>query len=44
MRMRDRLIHHYESMDPGEIWQAAIQDIPTLIEFLERVRAGEGES
>jgi len=45
MRMRDRLIHHYESMDPGEIWQAAIQDIPSLLLFLERIRAeGEGTS
>lgn len=34
MRMRDKLIHHYESMEPGEIWQAAQEDIPHLLEFL----------
>lgn len=43
MRMRDKLIHHYESMDPGEIWQAARKDIPALLDFLERVQ-GEQES
>ena len=37
MRMRDRLIHHYESMDPGEVWQAAKEDIPVLLAFLDRV-------
>jgi len=38
MRMRDRLIHHYESMDPEEIWQAVREDIPALLGFLERVQ------
>jgi uncharacterized protein with HEPN domain len=42
MRMRDKLIHHYESMDAGEIWQAAREDIPALLNFLKRVQA-EGE-
>jgi uncharacterized protein with HEPN domain len=37
MRMRDKLIHHYETMDPGEIWQAVQLDIPRLVEFLRRV-------
>jgi uncharacterized protein with HEPN domain len=40
MRMRDKLIHHYESMDPGEIWQAAREDIPALLAFLDRVLPG----
>jgi uncharacterized protein with HEPN domain len=41
MRMRDKLIHHYESMDPGEIWQAAREDIPALLGFLERAQREE---
>jgi uncharacterized protein with HEPN domain len=36
MRMRDKLIHHYESMDPGEVWQASTVDIPALLAFLDR--------
>jgi uncharacterized protein with HEPN domain len=42
MRMRDKLIHHYESMDPGEIWQAAQGDIPFLLSSLERALAEDG--
>ena len=38
MRMRDKLIHHYEGIDPGEIWQAAREDIPALLGFLERAQ------
>ncbi|HEY0514004.1 MAG TPA: DUF86 domain-containing protein [Thermoanaerobaculia bacterium] len=41
-RMRDKLTHHYESMEPEEIWQAAREDIPALLDFLERVQ-GEME-
>lgn len=41
MRMRDRLIHHYESMEPEEVWQAAVEDIPALLEFLEKVGGAE---
>jgi uncharacterized protein with HEPN domain len=41
MRMRDKLIHHYESMDPGEIWQAAREDIPALLGFLEKAQREE---
>jgi uncharacterized protein with HEPN domain len=37
MRMRDKLIHHYESMEPGEVWQAVKEDIPDLIAFLDGV-------
>jgi uncharacterized protein with HEPN domain len=37
MRMRDRLIHHYESMEPSEVWEAAKEDIPVLLAFLDRV-------
>ncbi|HEV7504205.1 MAG TPA: DUF86 domain-containing protein [Thermoanaerobaculia bacterium] len=41
MRMRDRLIHHYEGMDPGEVWQAAKGDIPALLAFLELILKAE---
>jgi uncharacterized protein with HEPN domain len=34
MRMRDKLIHHYESMEPIEVWKAAKNDTPRLLEFL----------
>jgi uncharacterized protein with HEPN domain len=34
-RMRDRLIHHYEGTDPGEVWKAATRDVPLLLAFLE---------
>lgn len=37
MRMRDKLIHHYESMEPSEVWQAAKEDIPALLAFLDRL-------
>lgn len=43
MRMRDKLIHHYESIDPGEVWQAAKEDIPRLLEFLRRVLEDEDD-
>src|SRR5262249_11089722 len=35
MRMRDRLIHHYESLDPQEVWKAATRDVPHLLSVLE---------
>jgi uncharacterized protein with HEPN domain len=41
MRMRDKLIHHYESIDPGEIWEAAKHDVPVLLDFLDRALPGE---
>jgi uncharacterized protein with HEPN domain len=41
MRMRDKLIHHYEGMDPGEIWQAAKEDVPALLIFLDRLIGAE---
>jgi uncharacterized protein with HEPN domain len=42
MRMRDKLIHHYESMDPEEVWQAARKDIPSLLITLKRILAEYG--
>lgn len=35
MRMRDKLIHHYESLDPGEVWKTAKRDVPHLLSVLE---------
>jgi uncharacterized protein with HEPN domain len=42
MRMRDRLIHHYESMEPSEVWQAAKEDVPVLLAFVQRLIGEEG--
>lgn len=42
MRMRDKLIHHYESMDPSEVWQAAKEDVPALLAFIDRLMGDEG--
>jgi len=33
-RMRDKLIHHYRGVDLLEIWNAAEQEIPKLLTFL----------
>jgi uncharacterized protein with HEPN domain len=33
-RMRDKLIHQYEAVDPYEVWKAAEKDIPELLSFL----------
>jgi uncharacterized protein with HEPN domain len=33
-RMRDKLIHHYRGVDLQEIWKAADDEIPKLIELL----------
>jgi len=33
-RMRDKLIHHYRGVDLREIWNAAEQEIPKLLTFL----------
>ena len=41
IRMRDKLIHHYEVMDPGEVWQTAKGDIPDLLAFLEQILKAE---
>ncbi|MEA3367447.1 MAG: DUF86 domain-containing protein [Planctomycetota bacterium] len=34
-RMRDKMVHHYEAIDVGEIWRATRTDIPKLLETLE---------
>lgn len=35
-RMRNRLIHGYDSIDPARVWDAVELDIPGLITALER--------
>jgi uncharacterized protein with HEPN domain len=34
-RMRDKLIHHYEGIDPREVWKVASRDVPELLAVLE---------
>lgn len=34
IRMRDKLIHHYERIDLGEVWKAATRDVPALLVVL----------
>lgn len=34
-RMRDKLIHHYEGIDPREVWRVVSQDVPELLTILE---------
>lgn len=31
MRMRDKLIHHYEEIDLQQVWKAASKDVPGLL-------------
>jgi uncharacterized protein with HEPN domain len=33
-RMRDKLIHHYEAIDPNEVWRAVQEDVPALLDAL----------
>jgi uncharacterized protein with HEPN domain len=35
MRMRDKLIHHYEDIDLNLIWKAIERNVPDLLAFLE---------
>lgn len=39
---RDILIHHYERVDPEEVWKTISTSLPPLIESLQRVRKAEG--
>ena len=32
--MRDKLCHRHDSLDPGELWQAALRDVPVLLDQL----------
>jgi uncharacterized protein with HEPN domain len=41
MRMRDKLIHHYESSDPGEVWKTATRDVSHLLTILEPLLSKE---
>lgn len=33
-RMRDVLIHHYDSVDVDEVWKTATTDVPVLATFI----------
>ena len=44
MRMRDKLIHHYEALDPEEVWRAATRDIPALATALEPLAPHQPDS
>jgi uncharacterized protein with HEPN domain len=37
-RMRDLIAHHYFSVDPQIVWEAATQHVPRLLEHAKRVR------
>jgi len=32
--MRDKLIHHYNVVDPEAVWKAASVDVPALLQIL----------
>jgi uncharacterized protein with HEPN domain len=32
--MRNRLIHDYDDIDLGVVWEVATQDVPSMIEYL----------
>jgi uncharacterized protein with HEPN domain len=34
--MRDRLIHHYDTVDLEEVWKTVTADIPNLLRDLDR--------
>ncbi len=34
-RMRDKMVHHYDIVEPREVWEAAETDIPALLAQLE---------
>lgn len=42
MRMRDKLIHHYEEVDLSLVWKAVKNDVPELLAFLEPLVPNSG--
>ena len=40
-RMRDKLIHGYDSVDLGEVWRTAERDIPDLLSAIEPLLPSE---
>jgi uncharacterized protein with HEPN domain len=42
--MRDRLIHHYDDINLGIVWQVASQEVPALLSYLEPLMPNEGNS
>jgi uncharacterized protein with HEPN domain len=43
-RMRDTLIHRYDTVNLSIVWKTATADIPDLIGALEPFASGDGES
>ena len=42
-RMRDKLIHHYEAINPAQVWQVVASDLPELVSALEAIAPPENE-
>lgn len=40
--MRDRLIHGYDSVDTDELWKTSTEDIPVLMEQVQKIRSNLG--
>jgi len=40
--LRNRLIHGYDAVDLGVLWQIVTEDLPPLMEALERALASQG--
>lgn len=36
-RTRDKLIHHYEEVDPRRLWQIVAHDLPLMLPVLQRL-------
>jgi uncharacterized protein with HEPN domain len=37
--MRNRLVHGYFQIDPEQVWRAIVEDLPPLVEELEKILA-----
>lgn len=42
--MRDKLIHGYDIVDIEEVWQTATEDVPSLLEMIQRLKTDRDES
>jgi uncharacterized protein with HEPN domain len=40
--MRDKLIHHYEAVDLGVVWDTIQKDVPTMLSFVVPLLPAEG--
>jgi uncharacterized protein with HEPN domain len=39
--MRNRMIHRYDDIDMGIVWETVMRDIPRLIQMIESVAPSE---